>query len=850
MFRISGLELTDVGRHKHIKKEFDGSLIGLAAPNGEGKTTILQAIQWILTGNIDSKDPISAWIRRSSGPKAPKSMFGAISFEADGKIGRIERKATMSGQTRKLTYEGILDDEGKMKELTSDAEVNAALFAILGVDKKAINTTVFIKQGEIGKLFGMDTERREFYTKLMMLGGLEKIGDITEGFRKSIGGSVQDLSSLKDAADADYEAALSRYDEYSGLLGRMRDWSAEQKAAEHLVTLISASLAADLAYDRAKEQDTQLLEVLAGLTPDFYRTTWENTLKQARADLAKANLNNSIYFDADRELNTNRAKVAQAVTDADNHRQWETLKSQRGSYEAILEKPSPQIVIDDCRKRLDTRSRVREIMPLKSTAAARLAAASAALTAADADVESHKEAFRAADKDYQTARTNYELRKELYDEIVKTNLCDASQCPVCGNAANLDFLTRTMNEAFDEAERLRAIVDECITEGTRSRGVQKAAEQERTAAELDDRNLNNELVVLQLHMKDMPSTEDLMSRKAAAEEELISYIGARTSIDSIDRDMKRLKVERHVLNEEEITALQELLKTKEAEFVKLTPPTENDKVRFECDRSIESAEAKLKFLEANLDKSRKAQELQVAAAKASQDYLSGLEKSHAPLYRILSKEIVDHTYAQTVADDVKKKQEEFVEQKGKVAASKAALDAASAKVEELDLRVAEQQVRVALEEKLKRMRDAFRPAGVTTEFLDYKFGLIAAMATDYLAEAGADFIVMASPDAPLSYDFLRTNAPDEAWLPQSRLSGGQKVRLAIATLRAIHALIMPNVGLLVLDEPTTHLDETAKKSMVEMLQRISDEGTLQMIVCDHDPVLIDAFSDIIEIPRA
>jgi exonuclease SbcC len=110
-------------------------------------------------------------------------------------------------------------------------------------------------------------------------------------------------------------------------------------------------------------------------------------------------------------------------------------------------------------------------------------------------------------------------------------------------------------------------------------------------------------------------------------------------------------------------------------------------------------------------------------------------------------------------------------------------------------------------------------------------------------------MVAASAAIPLAFEFVRLDRADEVWLPQNRMSGGQKVRLAVATLRAIHALVMPNVGLLVLDEPTTHLDDDAVRSMAEMLKKIGDEGTLQMVVCDHNPVLIDAFSDIIEIPE-
>ena len=109
-------------------------------------------------------------------------------------------------------------------------------------------------------------------------------------------------------------------------------------------------------------------------------------------------------------------------------------------------------------------------------------------------------------------------------------------------------------------------------------------------------------------------------------------------------------------------------------------------------------------------------------------------------------------------------------------------------------------------------------------------------------------MVCASAEQPLSYDFMRLDRPDEVWLPQTCMSGGQKGRLAVATLRAIHALVMPNVGLLVLDEPTTHLDDDTKLSMAEMLRSIGDEGTLQLIVCDHSRVITASFTETIDIP--
>jgi exonuclease SbcC len=188
-------------------------------------------------------------------------------------------------------------------------------------------------------------------------------------------------------------------------------------------------------------------------------------------------------------------------------------------------------------------------------------------------------------------------------------------------------------------------------------------------------------------------------------------------------------------------------------------------------------------------------------------------------------------------------------QVGKGVAAREAMLQASAAVGELELKIAEQGERRVLAQDLCKLRDTFKPSGASLEYLDYKFGQIASMASDYLAESQADFMVAASAEIPLAFEFVRLDRPDEVWMAQNRMSGGQKVRLAVATLRAIHALVMPDVGLLVLDEPTTHLDDDAVRSMAEMLKKIGDEGTLQMVVCDHNPVLIDAFSDIIEIPE-
>ena len=63
------------------------------------------------------------------------------------------------------------------------------------------------------------------------------------------------------------------------------------------------------------------------------------------------------------------------------------------------------------------------------------------------------------------------------------------------------------------------------------------------------------------------------------------------------------------------------------------------------------------------------------------------------------------------------------------------------------------------------------------------------------------------------------------------LSGGERVRLALARLA-----VRPDAGLLLVDEPTAHLDSDTAGQVIDALLRIAGDRTL--IVATHDPALI------------
>jgi DNA repair exonuclease SbcCD ATPase subunit len=78
----------------------------------------------------------------------------------------------------------------------------------------------------------------------------------------------------------------------------------------------------------------------------------------------------------------------------------------------------------------------------------------------------------------------------------------------------------------------------------------------------------------------------------------------------------------------------------------------------------------------------------------------------------------------------------------------------------------------------------------------------------------------------------------------NKLSGGQRVRLSIAFLLAVQQLIIPELGLLVLDEPTTHVNDEGVESLADLLQNLGAQlasSDAQIVVCDHDHRLERAF---------
>ena len=75
-----------------------------------------------------------------------------------------------------------------------------------------------------------------------------------------------------------------------------------------------------------------------------------------------------------------------------------------------------------------------------------------------------------------------------------------------------------------------------------------------------------------------------------------------------------------------------------------------------------------------------------------------------------------------------------------------------------------------------------------------------------------------------------------------QISGGERVALAIALRLAIAQVLSGRVEVIIMDEPTTHLDEERRKELVNILSSFFREGGRiipQMLIITHHPEIVD-----------
>lgn len=847
MFRINKIKGVNIGRHRLVEKVITGNVLGLWGVSGAGKSTILQLVEWIINGKIEHPDPIAEFVRCSEGEDI-KKMEGFAECTVDGKPLEISRSHSKAGtSTRELKWDKQGTKWGTVEK--SASAVDSLMSTLVGANQKAISSIVFVRQGAFGKLFsGLDADRRDFFVRLLMLGHLEKIATSVDIFRKELQGSVKDLSAIRDQSAEVYDNATKYFNGVDFDLSRMKSLKAEIEAGAQLVRV----------SDQVTNREVVLAECAqaldAGLAAaDLDRNRLALWLETASAELAT--LRQELQTATGRRTSRTAyefsvSKLAQEITAIDawldkNERHTELTNKLR-AMEADVGKPDPRIRIGV----LDEFERCyREAQSLESqlavTPAVDIAAVAKMVEAAEEASRIKAEAWAA----WAVARGDV---AELEKLAAAAGEHAGEECRLCGSDhPDPEFLVRALSAAVTRSLQCEVEANRVEPLRIAAAAAALAAQNEAQAITLTITNLQTQLTTLRVGLATAPDGASIVAERDALHAATPGWDAAKSMREHLQTELRVLADSMggvsYTRNDRDGRASDLALAE---QMLGMLPPMVDIEasVKDLTDKgvSLRTQWDQLNNLKKNYDD---AQALYQSQQQSLDELLKKINQEQPFLISSIQAlgPVMTPANRDTVLADFRERQTNYDAQTGLLEAARRAMVEADKALQEIDVRIEEQKSRIQIGKELEAVRAAFLPSGITTDYLTHQFERIAVTTQDHLAQMSADFMVVSSEKRALSFDFVRLNEPNGSWLSQNRMSGGQQVKLAIAVLLAIHELVIPQVGLLVLDEPSTHLDTESRIALAEVLRDIGRRGNFQLIVCDHSPELKDAYTDIIEL---
>jgi exonuclease SbcC len=166
---LKSLIIKNFRKFKNITVEFPDGVTGIVGLNGSGKSTIIEAIAWVLYGPVAARTGTDQIKRRGSETKDGCRV--ELEFVFENEYYRIIREIT----GKNLTATATATINGKIAA-TSPESVNLFIRKKLGMDFKSFFTSIFAKQKELNTLSNMNnSERRPLILRMLDINSLDDV---------------------------------------------------------------------------------------------------------------------------------------------------------------------------------------------------------------------------------------------------------------------------------------------------------------------------------------------------------------------------------------------------------------------------------------------------------------------------------------------------------------------------------------------------------------------------------------------------------------------------------------------------------------------------------------------------
>ena len=816
--QVTRVHLKQLGRHADLDCDTSAPVVGVLGENGAGKSTLLNAIRYAFTGDFgttdaDGKVRASTYMRDDG---KHGTAFVTMEFLKDGKRGSITRKITKTTSGRELLWDG--------RKITSAAEVDTTMRDILNADKRSVMDCVFVKQGHLDDvLFGRQAEREKSFLRMVGCAHLDLVSKAAQTQAAILRADIHDHGpALQDLA-LQLEQKVSRFRELQLELDRHPDNSVQQaelaRRRSQLLTLereegaLAAARQGLAAFGDVPTLRRRLESERLQHSSKSERLSQSLVTTRAVIQKLQQMLSDAAAFQINLQSLTN-AELAAKDIPPDSA---ELLEKLRGQYTEL----QGEITLkSDLLQRLRTKAGI--LVAIQQANAQR-----DVLLGQEADILA---TLNKCTGDLEKLRANPEvplwrLQVDILSKLGSSAVHDLDACPVC--QSKLDH--------WDPATAVK------LVEGLRQKlTTYEAAEQEAS---------------LRFHQAHQAERK-FRASQADLERVVLEHQASLTALRDPQGDASEI--------EQQLKALQTQLSDLTAEGTQLG---EKQKHRQELLRNLQMAQGAFAhwrtredFAQLNAFNGDSARaEIQKLRNTESQEFEE--QQASATALRNLALQVqqlndtegrvvqAQQAWAQARAaigfTDTLLDVQAQIDAAQTVASQRTSVMATLQEVQRDITNVQQRQgelesmqqlanLRLAKADQMSKLAEAFGREGISKLYLDSVYAKLMLILGPHLGRMNANFTVRKGSGV-LDFEFQRTDEPSE-WMPQTQLSGGQRVKMAVAFLLALQEIVIPDVGLLVLDEPTTHLDAASRegfRDMLEDLQDVLQRKECQVIVCDH-----------------
>lgn len=832
--QITHVGLEDFGPHRKISVNTASNVVGLLGPNGSGKSNFLEGIKLGLSST--TTDNLESYIRDGA-----ESAIIDITFAKAGGTGKIYRKIGKSPK-RVLEWDG--------QKYTKADEIEKVLKDLLGADKHVLANAVFVSQGDLDKLlFGVQSEREELFIKMMCLNYMAQVADLASTRADKLAATIRDFTVLldeirhqQDAAEstrANIEAQLDKLPDLSGDLAKISNaLDCNKRALECKAdcTLLNQEISSK---DYALSLGLSTIKIEKFKTVSAFKdwldaknqevvTVTEQLATHAEGKLLKDRLDNLM------------SGISQLETD---------LKALEASdvvpIPTYKEVQQQEEVVEDIKYRIKLEKEVHKSIRAVRDYSTQIDDLNNTCVGMEAEVAEVSATLEDKRKKYAFNKLRIETLSSAIKAAQSGDACKS--CPLCESS-----IIFTVEEMIAKQESLREINQKIILEADVL--VERKEDMEG--------QLTNKQSSITYAKSMIKREEEQIQEKTEAIQQ--------SNTGNLDQEEQNLQNIRGVYDKEksrkekheavstqysrELGKLRAMMKSD-----KMAALTYSESAHSECSAKLKQLQDLLPDLTEEYNKLSK---LQTEINEKEKQFMSMVEKRDTlykavndPLLTPIFNRYQHHvspdmvTFMKDIQSELQTKQETRQNLQGQLEQANKTATSALKRFADLEVQAHAETIKRKVVGDLKRIKLAFSRQGIPNMYINHMYRNIIEVAQIHLSEMEANFSIRMHPTKTVSFQFVRNDNSSGTYFEQNKLSGGQRVRLTIAVLLAIQQILVPDLGLLVLDEPSMHVEETGVCALRDLFMTMGSRmanNESQIWISDHNDILATSFGTTIQ----